>query len=70
MRSVSAAHRNDYKLAWVLVAPSVLGFAVFALYPVLRGFYYSFTDFRVLSPAQWVGLDNYRDLLRDAVFWD
>lgn len=47
----------------------MLGFAVFAAYPTLRGIYLSFTDFRVLSDPVWTGLDNYKRLLGDDVFW-
>ena len=70
VKSLSAAHRDDWKLAWVLVAPAILGFLVFALYPTLRGIYLSFTDFRVLTPPQWIGLANYEKLFGDKIFWD
>ncbi|MEV4538528.1 sugar ABC transporter permease [Asanoa sp. NPDC049518] len=65
----SPAHRGDGRLAWVLIAPALVGFVVFAAYPTLRGIYLSFTDFAVLSPPEWIGLDNYRELLHDDVFW-
>jgi ABC-type sugar transport system permease subunit len=70
VKSLSAAHRDDWKLAWVLVAPAILGFLVFALYPTLRGIYLSFTDFRVLTPPRWIGLANYEKLFGDKIFWD
>lgn len=63
------SHRNDWKLALFLIAPAVIGFAVFAVYPTLRGIYLSFTDFHVLSPPVWTGLDNIQHLLRDQMFW-
>lgn len=68
--SVSAAHRRDAPLAWLLIAPAVVGFLVFAAYPTLRGIYLSFTDFRVLGDANWIGVDNYVRLLGDGVFWN
>ncbi|WP_022887293.1 carbohydrate ABC transporter permease [Glaciibacter superstes] len=69
-RVTSAANRSDWKLGWLLITPAILGFLVFALYPTLRGIYLSFTDFRVLTPAKWIGLGNYEMLLNDKVFWD
>jgi multiple sugar transport system permease protein len=72
-RNVNAAapsHRGDARLAWVLIAPAMIGFLVFAVYPTVRGIYLSFTDFRVLSAPEWVGLDNFAQLLRDDVFWN
>ncbi|GAA1862599.1 carbohydrate ABC transporter permease [Asanoa iriomotensis] len=68
-RPHSPAHRGDAKLAWVLIAPALVGFLVFAAYPTVRGIYLSFTDFAVLSPPEWIGLDNYVQLLHDDVFW-
>lgn len=68
-RAGSPAHRGDARLAWVLIAPAVVGFLVFAAYPTLRGIYLSFTDFRVLTPPQWTGLDNLERLVADEVFW-
>ncbi|WP_254678939.1 carbohydrate ABC transporter permease [Arthrobacter sp. 24S4-2] len=65
----SPAHRNDGRLAWILIAPALVGFIVFAVYPTLRGIYLSFTNFRVLSPPSWTGLDNFVRLIHDDVFW-
>ncbi|MEV6170909.1 sugar ABC transporter permease [Streptomyces sp. NPDC051954] len=62
-------HRNDWRPALLLIAPAVLGFAVFAVYPTLRGVYLSFTDFKILSPPVWTGLDNIRTLIGDEKFW-
>lgn len=67
--ATAAARRGDARLAWIFVLPSILGFLVFAAYPTVRGMYLSFTDYRVLSPAEWVGFDNYVKLAHDAQFW-
>jgi multiple sugar transport system permease protein len=52
----------------IFVLPTVLFFMLFFLYPILSGIYYSFTDFTVLKPPVWVGLQNYKDLLEDRLF--
>ena len=67
--STSPLHRGDWRLAWLLIAPAMAGFLIFAVYPLLRGIYLSFTTFHVLSPAQWTGLANYRELIHDGTFW-
>ncbi|NQX35148.1 carbohydrate ABC transporter permease [Herbiconiux sp. VKM Ac-2851] len=69
INSHSPAHRNDGRLAWVLIAPALLGFLVFFLYPTLRGIYLSFTDFKVLTPPTITGFDNFVRLFGDQVFW-
>lgn len=63
------SHRGDARLAWILIAPALLGFLVFAAYPTLRGIYLSFTEFRVLSAPEWIGFDNFVELAGDEVFW-
>lgn len=50
------------------VLPAVLFFLVFFFYPVVTGFFLSLTDFTLLRPPVWVGLQNYQDLLRDRLF--
>ena len=41
----------------------------FAVYPVLQSIYYSFTDYNVLEPANFIGLENYKKLLlEDTIF--
>ncbi|MFE1802047.1 carbohydrate ABC transporter permease [Streptomyces sp. NPDC059517] len=62
--------RGDGALAALFIAPAMLGFLVFLLWPTLRGIYLSFTRFNLLTPAEWVGLDNYRRMVNDPIFWD
>ncbi|MEV4032499.1 carbohydrate ABC transporter permease [Streptomyces umbrinus] len=62
--------RGDGALAALFIAPAMLGFLVFLLWPTLRGIYLSFTRFNLLTPAEWVGLDNYVRMAKDPIFWD
>jgi multiple sugar transport system permease protein len=66
----SGEDRGDGRLAAFFIAPALLGFLVFLLWPTLRGIYLSFTRFNLLTPAEWVGLDNYVRMVNDPVFWD
>ena len=68
--SSSPIHRGDWRVAWLLITPAMAGFLVFAVYPLVRGVYLSFTTFHVLTPAQWTGLANYRELIHDSTFWN
>lgn len=54
---------------WGYLSPFVIGFAVFTLVPVLVSLALSFTKYNVLSPPQWIGLDNYTNMLGSAQFW-
>lgn len=50
------------------VLPTILFFLIFFLYPIISGLYYSFTEFTLLRPPVFIGLQNYADLLKDRLF--
>jgi multiple sugar transport system permease protein len=55
--------------AYLFLAPGLVLFAVFRLYPLLDGLRLSFTNARLGRPAQaWVGVANYARLLDDTRF--
>ncbi|MDH2429903.1 sugar ABC transporter permease [Sphaerisporangium sp. TRM90804] len=64
---------RDRVTAWLLIAPALVYFVVFLLYPALAALYYSFTDWNLRTTPDWVGFANYADLLFDDVkyphFW-
>ena len=62
-RSKAAWRRRLTLLAFL--SPWLVGFTIFFAYPIVWSGYLSFTDYDLLSPPRWVGLDNYRFLLGD-----
>lgn len=64
------AVRRDLRNGLLFVSPWLVGLSVFTLYPIFASFYYSFTVYDIVSPPQFTGLANYRDLLtNDPLFW-
>jgi multiple sugar transport system permease protein len=61
--------RYQALMAYLFISPSMLLFAVFVLLPALMAFYLSFTNYDILRPAEWIGLDNYERLKNDRLFW-
>jgi multiple sugar transport system permease protein len=59
---------KKYGIAYLFLAPSLLGLLVFVLYPILDSLFLSFTKWDGLTPLQWVGLTNYQDLWTDDTF--
>lgn len=55
---------------WLFAAPAIIGFAAFFVWPALRGAYFSFTKYNLLTDPEWVGLDNYTRMFADEVFWN
>jgi multiple sugar transport system permease protein len=54
--------------AALFIAPSLIPMLAFTVGPMLASFGISFTNWSLLAPAHWVGLDNYRTLWSDAEF--
>ena len=58
-------------IGYVFISPWLLAFVAFEAYPILSGFYHSFTDWTATGRAErFVGLDNYVEAFtRDPLFW-
>jgi putative chitobiose transport system permease protein len=54
---------------YLFLSPALLLIAVFVVYPIGAVVYYSFTEFDIVRPPQWLGIENYQRLLGDPVFW-
>jgi putative chitobiose transport system permease protein len=54
---------------YLFLAPALLLLAVFVAYPIVSVVYYSFTDYDIVRPPTFIGLENYERLLGDPVFW-
>jgi multiple sugar transport system permease protein len=55
----------DTRAAWLFISPWVIGFLLFTLYPLIYTGYLSFTDYDVINDPNFVGTQNYRDLVSD-----
>ncbi|HZR42204.1 MAG TPA: sugar ABC transporter permease [Ktedonobacteraceae bacterium] len=53
---------------YLFVAPWIIGFILFYCYPLLDTIYNSFTEYKLFGEPQWIGLQNYQNLLHDSVF--
>jgi multiple sugar transport system permease protein len=60
--------RLDALTGWAMISPSVVLIGVFGLFPVVWAFVLSFQNNDLQTPASWVGLKNYRQLIHDPVF--
>ena len=55
--------------AYLLLLPSLAGFLVFVILPVVGSFGLSFVKWNLLRPPEFVGVSNYMQLTRDPIFW-
>lgn len=56
---------------WLFLAPALIFFLGYQVWPIVRVVWLSFTDFQFLSdqPAHWVGFANYVTALHDPLMW-
>jgi multiple sugar transport system permease protein len=56
--------------AYTFLAPFLIFFSIFFVRAVFKAVEFSFYDWRLLRPSRpYIGLDNYRDLLHDEIWW-
>ncbi len=59
---------NNPLYGWLYLLPYAIIFVLFLAYPIVQGFWISFTQWDLVNPSRFVGLDNYRALLSDDLF--
>jgi multiple sugar transport system permease protein len=63
---------SDITIRNLFIIPTITFLIVFNIFPLIYSLGYSFTDFRASTsaPTNFVGLQNYRDLLNDDHVWN
>ena len=61
---------REIAIALLFILPSLIGFLAFYAIPAARGVWISFTDWDLLTPSEFVGPENYLNLLSDPDFWN
>lgn len=68
IKNVASTLKKDWG-AWLLILPAILCIYFFILRPNVLGMVWSFFDMKGYTPTEFVGLENYRRILTDSVFW-
>jgi multiple sugar transport system permease protein len=61
--------RKSSRTAWVLIAPFVLFYVLFLVYPALQVVYLSLTNSDIAGLGRLIGFANYQELISDQEFW-
>lgn len=59
----------DDAAGYAFISPWLLGFIAFSIIPILVSLYYSFTNYDILAKPVFNGLDNFRRMASDQLFW-
>jgi raffinose/stachyose/melibiose transport system permease protein len=64
-RAVARPPGEPRLVGYAYLAPAFAAFTAFVLIPIARAGYYSLYEWDGVTPATWVGLDNYGDVVSD-----
>jgi len=62
---LSARDWRNIRTGLLFTMPWIIGMLIFTLYPILASFYYSFTQYDIVSPPKFIGLENFRVLFTE-----
>jgi ABC-type sugar transport system permease subunit len=65
---IAALWRHRWPL--VFIAPFFVLFAIFGIYPIIFSLWLSLHEWRGVGPMEYVGIEHYRFLMRDRIFWN
>jgi len=61
---------REWLYAWLLLLPAAALLALFTHYPAVANLWHSFYSTpKAARPAKFIGIDNYRALVDDPIFW-
>ena len=69
MSMVGETNWKKYRWVILFLAPSLAGLIVFTLGPVLASLGLTLFQWDLISPPQYVGLDNFREVFASSDFW-
>lgn len=71
-KQISLAKRHSLRMenlaGYLFLTPWLIGLIAFTIIPVFASLYLSFTNYNMLTPPDWIGLDNYTKLFHDVRF--
>ncbi len=55
---------------YVFIAPFIIGLFAFTVIPFFTSLYLAFTEYNILTPPKWIGIQNFRRMFfEDKYFW-
>jgi multiple sugar transport system permease protein len=66
----SALVLREERIAYLFLLPWLIGLVVFIVGPILASLFISMTDWNLLNPPRWVGLENYQRMFSDRDFYN
>lgn len=66
----AGAGRRDQLVSWAFLAPFLVAFLLFLIWPIIHGIYLSFTNQSLTGAGgEFIGFANYAEALSDPIMW-
>ncbi|HON73329.1 MAG TPA: sugar ABC transporter permease [bacterium] len=66
---MSPMAKKEERYFYLCISPWIAGFLIFTAGPILASLFFSFCNYDVVTPPDWIGVQNYKRLLSDPLFW-
>ena len=66
---LTPTEKREARTFYLLISPWIIGLIFFTGIPLVWSLYLSFTKWDVLTPPQFIGVENYTDMLQDDDFY-
>ena len=60
---ISRRKKEEWLAAYAFLTPTIVGLLLFVAFPLIASFYFSLTEWSMLAPPKFIGLENYRTAL-------
>src|SRR5215469_7708068 len=68
-RATGRVARREQRAAYLFISPWILGLILFVMGPVAASIVLSLTNYSIVFPWHWIGLQNYHTMIHDSIFW-
>lgn len=69
-KGMGAMARREERIAYLFLSPWLIGLLVFTIGPIVASLFISMTNWNLMTPPSWVGLENYEDMFSDRDFYN
>ena len=70
MRKMNPMKRQETFWGYFFIMPFIIGLVVFTIIPFFSSLYLAFTEYNILTPPKWIGLQNFKRMFfEDKYFW-
>lgn len=68
-KRMTRLEKRQNLIGYSFIAPQVIGYALFVAFPLVFSLYLCFAEWNMIDPPTFVGLENFKAIFNDRIFW-